>query len=73
MLPDTCGHALSWGPAQALQLELWCAPAQALQARGHTVVPAQWSGVVQAILVDPVDGTITGVSDPRKDGAPAGY
>lgn len=46
---------------------------QALQARGHTVLPVAWSGVVQSILVDPVDDTLTAVSDPRKDGAPAGY
>lgn len=46
---------------------------QALQARGHTVLPTTWSAVVQGILVDPVDGTLTAVSDPRKDGAPAGY
>jgi gamma-glutamyltranspeptidase len=46
---------------------------QALRFRGHTVEATAWSGVVQGILLDPVDGTLTGVSDPRKDGAPAGY
>lgn len=50
-----------------------CLGVQALQARGHTVVPVAWSGVVQSILVDPVDDVLTAVSDPRKDGAPAGY
>ena len=46
---------------------------QALEARGHAVVPTAWSAVVQGVLVDPVDATLTAVSDPRKDGAPAGY
>ena len=34
---------------------------------------ATWSGVVQAILVDAESGTLTGVSDPRKDGAPFAF
>lgn len=46
---------------------------QALRLRGHDVQPTSWSAVVQGILIDPSDGVLTGVSDPRKDGAPAGY
>ncbi|KAK9908735.1 hypothetical protein WJX75_002081 [Coccomyxa subellipsoidea] len=46
---------------------------EALRSRGHDVQPTSWSAVVQGILIDPSDGTLTGVSDPRKDGAPAGY
>lgn len=46
---------------------------QALQRRGHNVSRTDWSGVTQAISVSLEDGTLTGVSDPRKDGAPAGF
>ncbi len=46
---------------------------QALEARGHVVEPTPWGGVVQLIAVNPDSGALTGVSDPRKDGAPSGY
>lgn len=46
---------------------------QALKFRKHDVQPTSWSAIVQGILVDPSDNMLTGVSDPRKDGAPAGY
>ena len=70
LLPSTvpCCTAASRLPVLLFSLDV-----QALQARGHTVVPVAWSGVVQSILVDPVDDTLMAVSDPRKDGAPAGY
>ena len=52
-----------------------------LKARGHSVKPAQWGGVVQAILVPPPGepggeggqgrAPLEAASDPRKDGAPA--
>lgn len=49
-----------------------------LTARGHKVMPSAWGAVVQAIVAD-ADATsgelpgLTAVSDPRKDGAPAGF
>ena len=46
---------------------------EALQRRGHVVVPSDWGSVVQLITVDPDTSVLTAVSDPRKDGAPAGY
>ena len=46
---------------------------QALQEKGHHVEATSWGAVVQGIIADPSDGYLTGVSDPRKDGAPAGY
>ena len=46
---------------------------QALQEKGHHVEVTSWGAVVQGIIADPSDGYLTGVSDPRKDGAPAGY
>ena len=50
---------------------IWCM--QALEEKGHRVETSSWGAVVQGILVDPSDGYLTGVSDPRKDGAPSGY
>ena len=50
---------------------VWCM--QALEEKGHRVETSSWGAVVQGILVDPSDGYLTGVSDPRKDGAPSGY
>ena len=44
-----------------------------LQARGHNVTYASDVAICQAVVVDPDTGYFTGVSDPRKDGAPAGY
>src|SRR5690606_1517981 len=47
---------------------------QALQARGHQVVRRVGSfGGYQGILIDPVQGTLHGGTDPRKDGAALGY
>lgn len=46
---------------------------QALQEKGHHVEATSWGAVVQGILADPSDGYLTGVSDPRKDGAPSGF
>ncbi|CAL8460578.1 g107 [Coccomyxa elongata] len=46
---------------------------EALKFRKHDVQPTSWSAIVQGILVDPSDNMLTAVSDPRKDGAPAGY
>jgi gamma-glutamyltranspeptidase/glutathione hydrolase len=45
-----------------------------LRARGHEVgtTPAPWGGA-QAIRIDWDRGTLTGGSDPRKDGAALGY
>lgn len=58
-----------------------------LEDRGHSVTQSAWGAVVQAII-DDVDGVyesessalsssgvryMHGISDPRKDGAPAGY
>jgi len=47
-----------------------------LRGKGHDVASTDWGAVVQAIVVDDyMDGgaNLHGVSDPRKDGAPAGY
>lgn len=46
---------------------------QGLRAHGHVVDEGRWGAVTQAIVVDPDHGSLIGASDPRKDGAPAGY
>lgn len=59
-------------------------PAEAaddLRRRGHTVVPIAWGAVTQLIVADPAASggssggglALEAVSDPRKDGAPAGF
>ena len=45
---------------------------KALQARGHRVSPGSGVGGYQGILIDPL-GVRHGGTDPRKDGAAAGY
>ncbi|KAL3147382.1 Gamma-glutamyltranspeptidase 3 [Trebouxia sp. C0010 RCD-2024] len=49
------------------------AQVQGLRARGHLVDLGDSVGVTQAIVVDPDENTLIGASDPRKDGAPAGF
>ena len=45
-----------------------------LQARGHKVcLSSEPHGGAQAIWIDWEKGTLTGASDPRKDGAALGY
>lgn len=44
-----------------------------LQARGQNTTATQWGGVCQVIAVDPDSGMLEAASDPRKDGAPAGF
>lgn len=46
---------------------------QGLRARGHSMDLGRWSAVTQVIALDPDHNTLIGASDPRKDGAPAGY
>lgn len=46
---------------------------QGLRARGHVVDLSSSTAVTQAIVVDPDQNTLIGASDPRKDGAPAGF
>lgn len=46
---------------------------QGLRAHGHVVDLGRWGAVTQVIVVDPNHNMLVGASDPRKDGAPAGY
>ena len=45
-----------------------------LKARGHSLIPASRPiGGAQAISIDWENGTLTGASEPRKDGCAIGY
>ena len=48
-------------------------PLQGLRARGHELDLGRAAAVTQAIVVDPDHDILIGASDPRKDGAPAGF
>ena len=46
---------------------------RALLERHHNLLDIDYTGCVQAILVDHKTNTLSAVSDLRKDGSPAGY
>ncbi len=47
---------------------------EALGQLGHNVTQFPWGACVSAIVADPDDPSrLTGICDPRKDGAPAVY
>ncbi|MGE0104174.1 MAG: gamma-glutamyltransferase [Blastocatellales bacterium] len=58
----------------ALESQIGADVRKALEARGHKLVdsPGMFGGY-QAIMIDPVTGALFGGSDPRKDGAAAGW
>lgn len=46
-----------------------------LQKYGHnvTLLGSVEAAICQTVVIDPDTGSVTAVSDPRKDGSPAGY
>ncbi len=70
LLPDTVA-AEAWG-SEAASFIVGQDVVTALERRKHEVVTSDWGAVCQAIAVNPETGVLTSVSDPRKDGAPAG-
>ena len=46
---------------------------ESLQKRHHRILDIDYTGCVQAILVDHETNTLSAVSDMRKDGSPSGY
>ena len=70
LLPDHA-FAESWSTA-ASNFTVAEDVTAALRKRGNEVVATDWGAVCQAIVVNPENGVLTSVSDPRKDGAPAG-
>ena len=70
LLPNTVA-AEAWG-TEASNFTVGQDVVTALKRRGHEVVASDWGAVCQAIAVNPETGALISVSDPRKDGAPAG-
>jgi len=65
--------ALPQGPVD-VESGVPAASVEGLRARGHqTVAPAKPIGGAQAIMIDWREGTLSGASDPRKDGCALGY
>ena len=61
-------------PSQpGLTLEVSRRTKDALLKRGHNLLDIDYTGCVQAILVDQETNTLSAVSDMRKGGTPAGY
>ncbi len=65
-------HAQWMPPVVFVEKEVPQAVRTGLAARGHEVVEAPPGAVVNAVAVEP-GGARTAASDPRKNGAPAGY
>lgn len=63
----------NWVPGVEANFTVAQADINGLQQRGNNVTEAEISANVQAILIDPDTAMLMGASDPRKDGAPAGY
>lgn len=78
LVPDTLFYE-NW-TATGVAFKYSAAALTGLELRGHPMAPSAWGAVVQAVVCD-VDGAagaqqlplMHGASDPRKDGAPAGY
>ena len=67
-------RGFAYGPAYELERGIDEATARELAARGHVVAPTPTPfGGGQMIWVDHAAGTLTGGSDPRKDGCALGY
>lgn len=49
--------------------------ASGLERYGHnvTLMGSSEAAICQTVVVDPDTGALTAVSDPRKDGSPAGF
>ena len=62
-----------WVPGQSANFTVSEPDIAGLLQRGHNVTPGDVGANCQAILIDPDTLMMTGASDPRKDGAPAGY
>jgi gamma-glutamyltranspeptidase/glutathione hydrolase/leukotriene-C4 hydrolase len=75
LLPDIVG-AEDWNTSWAVRpagFHVAQSVLQGLTDRGHNVSSGAYGAIVQAIMVDTAHNVLIGTSDPRKDGAPAGY
>ena len=66
-------YSVFLSPLQLLQAFVWLATG--LEKYGHnvTLMGSSEAAICQTVVLDPDTGTLTAVSDPRKDGSPAGY
>ena len=71
---EPTGERAKDGGQVALESGIPEAVKKALEARGHKLITSRGGfGGYQAIRIDVERGVLTGGSDPRKDGAAAGY
>ena len=76
LLPHTAmveNTTRNWVPGAEANFTVSQADMNGLLERGNEVMLAEISANVQAIIIDPDTHMLLGASDPRKDGAPAGY
>ena len=76
LLPHTAmveNTTRNWVPGVKANFTVSQADISGLRERGNEVTAAEISANVQAIMIDPETSMLLGASDPRKDGAPAGY
>ena len=70
-------RCIYWGGRDVLLDEMTGEVAEGLSKRGHhrVVIPelAGFTGGAQAVMIDPVHGTLMGASDSRRDGLALGY
>ena len=82
LLPDVL-YAENWAAGSGVEFRYENETLDGLRARGHDVLQSAWGAVVQAVVLVENEGggedssikkmRMFGVSDPRKDGAPAGW
>ena len=76
LLPPTVTYenkTRDWVPGVQANFTVSEADIDGLRQRGHNLTSGPVDANCQAIIIDPDSSTLSGASDPRKDGAPAGY
>ena len=76
LLPHTVvceNKTRDWVPTMLANFTVALDEIKGLQQRGHDTSSRDVDANCQAIMLDPDTNMLLGASDPRKDGAPAGY